>query len=845
MKKFLTAIIAVLLMLSLFACGTPEDTTNPDDTATAPTSIDVPDTPVDEVGNGKHVVAIVMGGERTAAYSGSYSTWNNPGKELKHQPDKVDENGLRDIASTLYPSIGLYDVTDPDYQEYMMQLCKMTYVDTINYYIENTARLNEGAWWGDNLKNNVIPMLRKYGLNSTARLTRPINSMSSADDTASIINAFSNIINTLDDTVLKIDGRPVLAQFTMQGVNAQTVEDWKIEHFAKYGVVPFFMLAQREGYLSEDWLQSVDGYFGWVDADFGGKLSLQGSQRVGDYKYYVTAEQAIINHDLHVQQINELVEQGKISFYSESVTPGFDDVAVWAWGNSEPRKIERGENCELYVYKWQSVIKNNAQMVTIPTWEDWGESSGIEPTLQYGVDYLEATRKYAAEYKGIEANTASLELPGWIYKIRKTTEDKEILAVMDTASQLIADSKYDEAEALVRPYVTSLNIPATSKEFFNYPTTPTTPLNADESDEGKTPTVNGDTEIWTPTADTYVTFKNQKETDAGKEDKIRIKSAYATNLTRHAFIQFDTSASTFEGASKATLRIYCSNARTSEYEVAGRDINVYASNADWKEESFSWLTQPERLEKVADTDNTAFRPGNWIEIDVTEYLKNNFGKKISFLICNEGADTEENHVDFSSKESGKNAPQLIIEKGEKIAEKPTTETKETTLIAIADTHVTNSGERDAGSESIIYVKKMDASKRTRNLYVKFDTAALGDAKVVKATLKLYCNWASTQSANVKSRYIAMYATSSDWQENSFTWNTQPAVLEKIYGFVDTTKCRPEACLEIDVTEYVKANSGKVLSFSLWNEGTDHEEGHISFFSREKAGFEPQLIIVSE
>ena len=840
MKRFLIALMALLLVLSCVACGTPDETTD----STAINETTDPSKKPDEIGNGKHVMAFVMGHERTAAHSGAYSTWNNPGKELDHQPDKTTESGLRDIASIYYPSIGLYDVTDPDYQEYMMQLCKMTYVDTINYYIETASRLNEGAWWGDNLKNNVIPMLRKYGLNSTARLTRPIYSMASPDDTESIIKAFTNIVNTLGDTILKIDGRPVLAQYTMQGVNAATVADWKVEYFAQYGVVPFFMLTQGDSYLTADWLESVDGYFGWVDAGFGGKLNLEGSERVGDYLYYITAEQAMRNHDLHVNQIKELEEQGKITFYSESVTPAFDDIAVWAWGNSDPRKVEGGENGELYAYKWESAIKNNADMVTIPTWEDWGEATSIEPTLEYGVDYLEATRKYAAEFKGIEANTASLELPGWIYKIRKTTEDKEILAVMDTASQLIADSRYDEAEALVKPYVTSLNIPATSKEYFDYPTTPTVPLTA-ESTEGMTPTVNGDTETWTPTADTYVSFKTQKDTDAGKETKIRVKNAYATSLTRHAFIQFNTSNSTFEGVSKATLRIYCSNASTKELEIAGRDVNIYATSTDWKEESFSWITQPERLEKVADTDNTAFVAGNWIEIDVTEYLKNNFGKKISFLICNEGADTEENHIDFSSKENSKNAPQLIIEKGEKIAEKPQTETKKTTLITIADTYVANTGAIDLGTESTICVKKMDSANRTRNVYVKFDTTELKDAKVLKATLKLYCNWASTQSEMVKSRYIAMYATSPDWKESSFTWTTQPAVLEKLSSFVDTTRCKPETWLEIDVTEYVKANSGKVISLSLWNEGSDHDQGHITFMSREKAGFEPQLVIVSE
>jgi hypothetical protein len=136
------------MIISLTYCGvTPQDITNvpqSDDTLESTGAPETSASDVNEPSTEKHVVAIVMGRARVPEISGKYNTLQNSGKDLAHTPDKVDENGLRDIASVYYPSIGLYDVTDPDYQEYMMQLCKMCYIDTINYYFSSASDVEKG-----------------------------------------------------------------------------------------------------------------------------------------------------------------------------------------------------------------------------------------------------------------------------------------------------------------------------------------------------------------------------------------------------------------------------------------------------------------------------------------------------------------------------------------------------------------------------------------------------------------------------------------------------------------------------------------------------------------------------
>ena len=621
MKKtaWIAMFLAMLMLLSLTSCAGVHGETDE-------TSENNGSTSVDEAGNGRHVMVFVMGDELNTTASKSWRKWS----DNSHEPDKTVEGGLRDISSVYYPSIGLYDVMDPDYQEYMMQLCKMCYIDTLNYMVHDVDHIEaDGNDWSRNFDTVTIEMLRKYGLSSTARLgTIP-------DDTyIEAPAALTALLEKLGDTVLTIDGRPVLAQFGTGNLEPGQLAKWKTSYAnAHDGVEPFLMTWQHGKYMYDGWMNVSDGQYGWIELD---DSTFQTFWAEGQYVKYADLETAMANHDSSVAIAQKYVKFGILDSYAEALSPGFDSTGCWGWGEG-PSKVERGENGELYEYKWQSAVENGFPMVVIPTWDDWGEGSTIEPSLEYGVDYLEITRKYAAEYKEIEANTASLELPGWIYKIRKINRSPEILAAMDVASQLIADGRYDEAEALVRPYAEQMGIPMTSKEFFKYPTSYTTPLIPPVMEVKNTPQIEGDTETWLAIADTYL-VKN-RESDFGTGTEMIVKKLDSSpDMTRRAYVKFDTTETTLEGVAKATLRLYCTHLPSSL--DAGVDINLYAVNADWEELSFNWDTQPTAIQKVADIDLASYKADSWIEIDVTEYVQAHLGEPISFALWSEGGDHE-------------------------------------------------------------------------------------------------------------------------------------------------------------------------------------------------------------
>lgn len=831
-KAWLAMLLAALMLFSMISCdGGPEETTG-DEKETMNDNEDF--VAPDEVGNGKRVMTFAMGNFQNTTTSSKWQNWNNSGETGSHQPDKTDENGLRDISSVYYPSIGLYDVTDPDYQEYMMQQCKMCYIDTINYYVAKPDHIDSGKTdWGRSFDQVTVEMLRKYGLSSTARLS---NFPEDYDVAAG--EALTALIEKLGDTVLTIDGRPVLAQFTFREMTPAQVASWKETYAeAHNGTEPFLMTWQHGIYQQGDWLTVSDGQYGWVELD---DSRVQNFWRNGVYKTYADLETAKTNHDGTVEKARSYIDQGLVSFYAEALTPGFDSLGCWGWGEG-PSKVEGGANGELYEYKWQAAVENGFPMVVIPTWDDWGEATNIEPSLEYGVKLLEITRKYAAEYKGIEANTANLELPGWIYKIRKTTKNADILAAMNVASQLIADGQYSKAEELVKPYVETTGIPATSKEFFKYPTTLTSPLVPPVMESENTPKIEGDTETWKAIADSYVVISTTGTKDAGTESKIVVKKDDTNKSTRRAFIKFDTTNTTLEGVSKAILRLYCTQASTGVDAVSQRDINLYAVNADWSELTFNWESQPTVIQKIADVDTSSYQSDRWVEIDVTDYVRAHLGEPISFAIFNEGTDGTSNMLQFSSREIRRKEPQLILTAGDPATGGDVQPTVSSTLISIADTYVQQKGNDDFGSAELLRVKSDDTQSLSRRAFIKFDTSVIGSDSVKRATVRLYCLYASDKKSEISKRDYKLYAVDAEWNETGMTWSSQPTLGDAVAS-MDTTSAKKGVWLEVDVTDYVNANMGTHIAFAICNDGEASSENHLNFGSREATGQEPQLVV---
>jgi hypothetical protein len=57
------------------------------------------------------------------------------------------------------------------------------------------------------------------------------------------------------------------------------------------------------------------------------------------------------------------------------------------------------ENGGYYRVTWEACLRCDPDFIVINSYNEWGESSVIESTRQFGKDYLEYTREFVERYK--------------------------------------------------------------------------------------------------------------------------------------------------------------------------------------------------------------------------------------------------------------------------------------------------------------------------------------------------------------------------------------------------------------------------------------------------------------
>ncbi|MGI5835836.1 MAG: endo-1,3-alpha-glucanase family glycosylhydrolase [Chloroflexota bacterium] len=83
---------------------------------------------------------------------------------------------------------------------------------------------------------------------------------------------------------------------------------------------------------------------------------------------------------------------GRSKIWAAGVAPGWDNSR-----QSNPVQVRKDrEGGNYYARRWESAIASNPGVVTITSWNEWGEGTEIEPGTSYGNLYLDLTRKYVA-----------------------------------------------------------------------------------------------------------------------------------------------------------------------------------------------------------------------------------------------------------------------------------------------------------------------------------------------------------------------------------------------------------------------------------------------------------------
>ncbi len=84
-------------------------------------------------------------------------------------------------------------------------------------------------------------------------------------------------------------------------------------------------------------------------------------------------------------------QTGQPKVWAAEVAPGWDNSRQ---SNPVQVTIDR-ENGGYYSRRWEAAIASNPDVVTVTSWNEWGEGTAVEPGSSYGSLYLDITRHYS------------------------------------------------------------------------------------------------------------------------------------------------------------------------------------------------------------------------------------------------------------------------------------------------------------------------------------------------------------------------------------------------------------------------------------------------------------------
>jgi len=345
-------------------------------------------------------------------------------------PDDVDENGQRDIASHYYPMIGPYDSQDEDVLEYQVLLMRLSGIDgvIVDWYgtedFRDYAVLNEST-------EKLFSYINKAGLKfSICYEDQTIKHMVENDHLSpgEALSHGKQVMQYMekswltDESYLNLDERPVLLNFGPQYFKASS--NWE-SLFSVLETNPlFFTLDHR--------LQpAAAGAFPWPPmwATVDGVLS---DDRLDDYlnNFYQKA---------HAWDI-----------IIGSAFPGFHDIYKQAGLGFSHGYLDANQG-STFESTLHTALDHNSDIIQLVTWNDYGEGTIIEPTVEFEYRYLEMVQKIRGQIDStFSFDKSDLRLPQRILDLRREHENEtDVNEQLDNVFQNILDNNTKSAKGIL------------------------------------------------------------------------------------------------------------------------------------------------------------------------------------------------------------------------------------------------------------------------------------------------------------------------------------------------------------------------------------------------------------
>jgi hypothetical protein len=352
-------------------------------------------------------------------------------------PDLTNTNGERQIASWYYPQIGPYDSLDPAVLEYHVLLMKLAGIDgvIVDWYGTDNFR--------DYAVNNqrtlaLFRYTRKAGLkfalcyeDATVR-----NEVNASPPFISATDAIAHAQQTMlyvqtnyfdDGSYLRWNQKPVLLNFGPQYFTNST--DWS-------SIFSVLNASNQPAFFTEDdRLAAGTGAFDWppmwMSRTNNGVLT-----------------EAMLQSYLARFEQKTLGSPAWPAFIS-SAFPRFHDIYQQAGVGPSYGYLD-GQEGNTFRETLMRAMTNRSALVQIVTWNDFGEGTMVEPTVEYGYRDLGLIQELRRQYldPNFPYHTNDLTLARRFYQLRQAYNGHAIVsAELDRIFQLIVAGNLTDANA--------------------------------------------------------------------------------------------------------------------------------------------------------------------------------------------------------------------------------------------------------------------------------------------------------------------------------------------------------------------------------------------------------------
>ncbi|WKZ46034.1 MAG: endo-1,3-alpha-glucanase family glycosylhydrolase [Anaerolineales bacterium] len=270
------------------------------------------------------------------------------------------------------PAVGYYDSHDSATVEKQIDEAKSSGID--GFIV---------SWWGINdftdraLRNVILPAAGRKSFAIT------IYYENYGQDRDQIANDFAYLINAYgpEPAFMKMDGHPVLFVYDSVATKFKR-EDWEFvfQSLADKGLQCFCIA------------DGISSAFHLGDAQFSYLFDLF----QGIHNYFPLGYSQEFLQQFY--KSNSLKANAKGILFAGTASPGFDNSS-WAPAFGKDRLTIGREDGQLYRQTWEAAVASAPAWMLITTFNEWPEGTEIEPSQEFGDQYLQITRELVDSWK--------------------------------------------------------------------------------------------------------------------------------------------------------------------------------------------------------------------------------------------------------------------------------------------------------------------------------------------------------------------------------------------------------------------------------------------------------------